>query len=315
MELGLPIGRAKRVPDQKIHELICNLHEAQHLVQVRINSTPSVKEGADAADYFNNYITCYYEEADADMAAHSKLRRANFGHKDKIQEALIMDRHKRYMGVLFNHPKYWFAPFLDAVEKNEKPPDFYAVHASVMEIRLRLLAEADRMEKARLGLPVPAKVDGWDLNQAVAGWREYPGASPFVPLNPKIIVETPLTSATMVEPRGERGWKGLDNVYLAWREEQFFQKPEIFYTIMRHSLERGDFSGNPLTQNLAGKIVEAANYFDPSLTQEPNVQALISIPRKSPLPTNVVAFIPMNIEAVVPAAMRQSCAASVHAQL
>lgn len=283
MELGLPAGQALRMPDPKIHHLICELHERRHLLQVNFNPSSRTADANTDQGVFNEYIVKYYEEADADMAAHSQLRQTTVGPKDKIDEALSMDRKKRYMGMLFNHPKYWMAPFLDAVEKGEKPPDFYSVHQSVMEIRLRLLAEADRLEIARAGLVPSSPVLGEEINRAVAGWRRYPGASSYDPVDPKQIAGTSLTSSHMVEPKGETTWKGLDNLYLAWRDDQFYEKPEVFYTLLQKSLQKGDFDSNLLTKKIATKIVEAADFFNPSLTREENVEAKIKIPRVAPL--------------------------------
>lgn len=272
-ELSLPVGCAQKIPDPNIHRLIAKLHEAAHLIQIRFWSTHD----------FNDYIAAFGEEAHADLFAHSLLRRtaklpefADF--KDGIEAGLIMDRHKRYMGFLSTPPQYWTAPRMDALETGEKPPSFYSIHQSVMEIRLRLLAEADKLQREREGLPSPLPIHSSELNNVVASWRQYPGANSYYePTTPKQIAGIDLTSHRMLKS-ADGSLQGLDNLYLEWQVQQLRRNPEVFYTLLKNSLDQGLFDGNGFTRKLAARMVQAAEYFNPALTRAQNVKALVNIP-------------------------------------
>lgn len=157
-------------------------------------------------------------------------------------------RHGRYMNCLTSPSQYWFAPTLDAVDSRMHPPSAQDVFSSVLDMRLAIIDS------------IKGEIPWHNTREAVAAAMGFPGVGHVGLLRRYDVAEK-------------------DKEFNAWKDRT--QKPEIMYTVLRELVEKRAFD-HPLTQQIASKVVAAAEYFNPDLTREPNPRAKATLPIMTP---------------------------------
>jgi hypothetical protein len=228
---GLPSDRIKKMSDDGSHRLAIDLHEMRHLRQLQANSSVAIPE--------------FYSEVDADLFAHDTLKSNGIG-----KQYRTTDRHIRYLRMLSIIPRYWIAPTLDHLEAKSAPPSFFKLFDSVMEIRTRLIMQAQQEPHTCISSSI--------LQNAIAN---YDGRFP-----------SPDRNDELTKKVGE-----CDQVINDWVKTDLGQRPEIPFTIMRHLVKMEAFD-DPLTRFIAQKIVAAAEHLNPALTRESSPYKKLCLP-------------------------------------
>lgn len=228
-------------PTNHYHVHWAKMHEARHLMHGDL-LTPRGE---------------FYRELDADRFASAILRSYS---DPAAREATIASRHGRYLGLFTPFPQYWFAPALDAVEADKDPPLYDEIRRSVLEIQFRLVEAAlCRMRFA----PKSKALHRW----ARSAWNEDQQRS-FL---------SRLLSPRSLNLSGSGSLLDFNNtIYIPKLSKG--QDPASVYSLLREITDRGVFT-DPLTQQIAHKIVTAAEYFSPGLTRAPNPRAAFQAPR------------------------------------
>lgn len=221
--------------------LLSNHHEAGHLLQGLLRS-PRGK---------------FYRELDADRFATTILQSYS---DPAAREATIARRHGRYLGLFLYSHQYWFAPALDAVEDNKDPPLYDEIRRSVLEIQFRLV------EAALCRKPFAPK------SKALHRWAR----SAWNKDRPRSFLSRLLLPRSLNLSRFKTLADFHDFIYSPKLSKG--QDPASVYSLLREITERGVFT-DPLTQQIAHKIVTAAEYFSPGLTRAPTPRAAFQAPR------------------------------------
>jgi hypothetical protein len=226
---SIPESLMEHAPEDNTCFLLADSHELRHLQQIQFES----KE--------HRFITTYYRELDADLAARSTLQQAAIG-----QETNKASLHSRYLEMLVSDDSaYWFAATLEAIEAKREAKDYFSTHRAVMEIRLRLAMQYEGEDLK--------DISSQQLQNAIGVWNNHPGIKISDGLQPDKIDK-------------------LDNKYSQWKNSLLSKNPASLYTGLRQLVERGVFT-DPFSQQIAVKILEAASYFNPDLIyadHEPN---------------------------------------------
>lgn len=237
--LEIPEDLLRRYPNENLHRLFYEIHELRHFLQI----------GND------NAVTTFYAELDSDMFANAVFRRARIG--AEMRRANV---HFRYLCMIDAPPQYWHAPVLEALERGEKPPNFFEIHDAVMEIRFRIAMECEN-----------------DRRVLVSRGRQRPQSE----FPSRIVQEAIRNLKCRPEERGKKRspkkqYAGLLKADLRIMENLYEEIPvstkadpvyvqyvQHFMPILQKLAAEGAFEKGSLSLKLAERILEADEYFNP----------------------------------------------------
>ncbi|MDX2027412.1 MAG: hypothetical protein SFW62_02120 [Alphaproteobacteria bacterium] len=205
-------------PDDGTLDLFTDLHEMRHTAQ-----TDLVLDNAD------ENVLSYSQELDADLFAEAAMQGFEAG-----RQTLLLIRHARYVGALYNPPTHLTRPAIESLENGKYPPTFHAVAGSVWEIRLRLFMEMSGEDHR--------KIDSSRFQKTF-----------------RILYQDKRKSS---DP----------NVIEAAAHWATAQKPEAILTTLWR-LTGDQILTNPLSHKIASCIIEGAKFFDPTLINDPHPQS------------------------------------------
>lgn len=246
---GIPRSQLTRFPTENLHNLSTDLHEARHTKQI-------------GADYV---VASFYHELDSDLFAYVSLRKAGVG-----AETNKATMHGRYLQMLSNskeaqyrsdsyptdfpnNSEYWFQPAMDALLEGKTPPSYFQIHDAVMEIRCRLAMCAQERENDQAQ---PQPPSDW-MQNVIKSWIGRPRES-----------ENPVTTAGTEAQSNAIG--ELDDYYAAITDPS--EDPQFMSRLLpdlRKLSDDGAFT-NDLSRHIAGKILEAGEYFSEGITDYQN---------------------------------------------
>ncbi|MEJ0062045.1 MAG: hypothetical protein WDO70_02275 [Alphaproteobacteria bacterium] len=236
--IGVSADRISFFPNEGFHELTAQLHEMRHLRQMH-EPRPSIQR---KVQY--NGSDGYYVELDAELYALLSLKEADVGH-----ETIKANINARYLQTFFTKTDYWFAPALENLLSGKQPPNPLQIYDAVSEIHCRL-AMQDK-----------------DMDQREFSSRQIQNAIALCENRAKDENCGGLTASIM---------DGLllhydQNIKDAFRENSAKFDPGMMEKILPNlrKLHEDGVLADPLSSQIAGRILEAGEYFSAGISYRP----------------------------------------------
>lgn len=187
-------------------------------------------------------ISIFYSELGCDQAAHQAMHEKGAG-----QDVHMAFAHGRYLKMLWTDSQYWFQPLLEDPDSLS----FHEIFDAMMEIRCRL-------GMAGIGVPQD-RYSNSELRDRISVWDKRP-------INPEHMAP----ESTNADPLGNE----KINAYFIYGQTS--KMPELLPDLQR-LVDSGVFDKGSLSEKLAHRILDAAEYFSEGITGRKGLQVMIDV--------------------------------------
>ncbi|HEU0118340.1 MAG TPA: hypothetical protein VFR09_06870 [Alphaproteobacteria bacterium] len=211
-------------------------------------------------------IGAFYNEVDKYLYSRAAVRQEhaiptlpNNPHsvEPHVRDILAADRHVSYVGMLTKTAENWVGPTVDALEAGKTPPDYYAIHRAVWEIRVRVMMEL-------LGTYNHKHVPSPVLEGTIARIAGHQFDGPFSASSLDIVTQ-------------------LGNEYTAFARGKMREAPGQMLTVLDRLKDEKVFPEGTLVGMVADEIGKSAGFFDRALLRDKSVKPA----KKSEVPAAV----------------------------